>query len=196
MKVGFTVMIQKQSNRHHSGRAHSHQEQKGAAGPKFNKEHAHCFFQCEGNFHHEFVSRNNTVNSDFYCDILRRLRENVWQKDQKFGATTTGSFIMTTCRATCPWKPQFVTNNNLVIIPHPPYSLDLVPSDFALFPKLKIKLKGWHFEIVSDIQRESQAVPNSIKENYFHGAFEARKNRCVRSQGDYFEGDGSQNLVS
>jgi hypothetical protein len=28
---------------------------------------------------------------------------------------------------------------------------------------------------VSDIQRESQAVLNSIKENYFHGAFEAWK---------------------
>jgi hypothetical protein len=29
---------------------------------------------------------------------------------------------------------------------------------------------------VSDIQRESQAVLNSIKENVFHGAFEAWKN--------------------
>jgi histone-lysine N-methyltransferase SETMAR len=31
---------------------------------------------------------------------------------------------------------EFLTNNNMVIIPHPPYSLDLVPSDFALYPKL------------------------------------------------------------
>jgi hypothetical protein len=29
---------------------------------------------------------------------------------------------------------------------------------------------------VSDIQRESHAVLHSIKENYFHGAFEAWKN--------------------
>jgi hypothetical protein len=41
----------------------------------------------------------------------------------------------------------------------------------SLFPKLK----RWHFEIVSDIQRESRAVLDSIKENYFHGASEARK---------------------
>jgi hypothetical protein len=49
---------------------------------------------------------------------------------------------------------------------------------------------------LSDIQRESQAVPNSIKENDFHGAFEAWKKQWdhfIRSQGDYFEGDGSQN---
>jgi hypothetical protein len=69
---------------------------------------------------------------------------------------------------------EFVTNNNMVIVPHPPYSLDLTPCDFALFPKLKIKMKG-HFETVSDIQKESQAVLNSIKENDFHGASEAQK---------------------
>jgi hypothetical protein len=46
---------------------------------------------------------------------------------------------------------EFVTNSNMVIIPHPPYLLDLPPCDFTLFPKLKIKLKGRHFETVSDI---------------------------------------------
>jgi hypothetical protein len=56
-----------------------------------------------------------------------------------------------------------------------------------------MKLKGRRFETVSDIQREPQAVLDSIKENYFHSAFEAwgkRWDRCIRSQEDYFEGDG------
>jgi hypothetical protein len=51
----------------------------------------------------------------------------------------------------------------MVIVPHPPYRPDLAPCDFALFPK---------FETVCDIQRESQAVLDSIKENDVHGAFE------------------------
>jgi hypothetical protein len=58
-----------------------------------------------------------------------------------------------------------------------------------------MKLKG-RYETVSDIQRESQEVLDSIKENDFHGAFEAWKklwDRCIRSQGDYLEEDGSQN---
>jgi hypothetical protein len=42
-----------------------------------------------------------------------------------------------------------------------------------LLPKLKMKLKGRRFEIMSDIQSELQVVPDSIKENYFHSAFEA-----------------------
>jgi hypothetical protein len=70
---------------------------------------------------------------------------------------------------------QSVTNNNMVIIHHPSYSPDLAPCNFALFPKLKTKLKGRHFETVSDIQRELQAVIDSINENYFHSAFEAWK---------------------
>jgi hypothetical protein len=70
----------------------------------------------------------------------------------------------------------FVTNN-MVIVPHPPYSTELATRDFALFPNLKMKLKGRHFETVSDIQRESQAVPDSIKEDDVHGAFEAWKKK-------------------
>jgi hypothetical protein len=39
--------------------------QKGAAGPEFNKEHAHCFFDVKGIVHREFVPPKMTVNSDF-----------------------------------------------------------------------------------------------------------------------------------
>jgi hypothetical protein len=38
-----------------------------------------------------------------------------------------------------------------------------------------MKLKERHSETVSDIQRESQAALDSIKENDFHSAFEAWK---------------------
>jgi transposase len=70
---------------------------------------------------------------------------------------------------------EFVTNNNTVIVPSPPYSPDLAPCDFALFLKLKMKLKPRHFETVSDTQRESQMVLNCIQENYFQGAFKVWK---------------------
>jgi hypothetical protein len=54
---------------------------KGVAGPEFNKELAHCFlFDEKGIVYHEFVPPNTMVNSDFYCDVLRSLRENVQRK--------------------------------------------------------------------------------------------------------------------
>jgi hypothetical protein len=64
------------------------------------------------------------------------------------------------------------------------------------FPNMNMNLNGRRFETVSDIQRALQAVLDSIMGNYFHGASEAwekRWDRCIRSQGDYFEGDGRQN---
>jgi hypothetical protein len=41
---------------------------------------------------------------------------------------------------------EFVTNSNMVIVPHPPYLPDSAPCDFALFLKLKTKLEGRRFE--------------------------------------------------
>jgi hypothetical protein len=87
------------------------------------------------------------------------------------------------------------TADFVTIVPHPPHSLDLAPCDFTLFPKLKMKLKGQCFETVSNIQRESQAVLDSSKENDFHGAFEVWK-KMMGSLYIFprrlFEGDGSQ----
>jgi transposase len=146
----------------------------------------------------EIVSLNTRVNSDFYCEVLRCLRENV-QKKKTLELWHNHNWLLHHDNApahTSLKTTEFVTNNNMVIVPHPPYSLDLAPCDFALFPKLKMKSKGQCFETVSDIQRESQVVLDSIKENDFHSAFGAWKkwwDRCIRSQGAYFGGDCSQN---
>jgi hypothetical protein len=65
-------------------------------------------------------------------------------------------------------QPQLAPS--VVIVSHPPYLRDC---DFTPFSKLKLKLKlkGWRFETVSDIQRESQTALYSIKENDFYRAF-------------------------
>jgi hypothetical protein len=43
---------------------------------------------------------------------------------------------------------------------HPPYSPDLSPPDYFLFPKLKMKLKRLHFADVAEIQ---EAVTDELK---------------------------------
>jgi hypothetical protein len=55
---------------------------KGAAGFEFNREHTHCFFffDVKRIVHREFVPPKTVVNSDFYYDVLRSLRENVQRK--------------------------------------------------------------------------------------------------------------------
>jgi hypothetical protein len=40
----------------------------------------------------------------------------------------------------------------MAVIPHPPYSLDLAPCDFFLFPKMKCKLKERRYDANEEIQ--------------------------------------------
>jgi len=41
---------------------------------------AHCFFDVRGILHLEFVPPGQTVNQEFYLEVLRRFRENVRRK--------------------------------------------------------------------------------------------------------------------
>ena len=39
----------------------------------------------------------------------------------------------------------FLKKEKVTVLPHPPYSPDLAPCDFFLFPKLKAFLAGWKY---------------------------------------------------
>ncbi|KAG5316891.1 MOS1T transposase, partial [Acromyrmex insinuator] len=41
---------------------------------------------------------------------------------------------------------EFLAKNNTLMMPQPPYSPDLAPCDFFLFPKLKRPMKGRRYE--------------------------------------------------
>jgi hypothetical protein len=153
-------MIQKQSNNHRSGRAHNHQEQKrhGKSGVQ-QRACSLFFFYVKDIIHCEFVPPNTMVNSDFYCDVLRRLRENVRWKRPELWSNHNQFLYHDNSPAHTSLKTTQSVSNNMVIVPHPSYLLDLAPFDFALFPKFKMKLKGWHFETVSDIQRIARGTP-------------------------------------
>ncbi|EZA47562.1 hypothetical protein X777_15674 [Ooceraea biroi] len=87
---------------------------------------------------------------------------------------------------------QFLNGKSITVLPHPPYSPDLAPCDFFLFPKLKSHLKGKHFRTIENIQKAVTDALNSLTENEFIHCYNEWKNRwerCVRSQGSYFEGD-------
>jgi histone-lysine N-methyltransferase SETMAR len=146
------------------------------------------FFDMRGIVHCEFVPRNTVVKSDFYCDVLRRLRDNVQRKSLEFWRNHNWLHHDNQPAHMSLKSTEFVTNNNVVIVSQPPCSPVLVPCHFALLSKWKMKLKGQQFEIGSDIQRESEVVLDSVKENDYDSAFEAWKKywaHCIHSKGDY-----------
>jgi len=48
---------------------------------------------------------------------------------------------------------EFLAEKSIPLFPQPPYSLDLSPCDFFLFPQLKNHLKGRHFGTLDNIQK-------------------------------------------
>jgi hypothetical protein len=87
---------------------------------------------------------------------------------------------------------EFLAHNKITTPPHPPYSPDLAPCDFFLFPKLKIHLKGHHFGTVKYVQAAATRSLNNISSEDFLRCYEEWQqhwNRCIRPQGAYFEGD-------
>ena len=73
-------------------------------------------------------------------------------------------------------------------VPHRPYSPDLAPCDFWLFPKLT----GCHYERIEEMKEAVTKVIDTLTQEDFHGAFQRlleRYNKCIAAGGDYFEGD-------
>ena len=131
-----------------------------------------CFFDIDGIIHKEFVPPGKTVNAKFYCDILRRLREDMRRK--RPGKWRTNNWVLHHDNApahTALAVQHFLASKDMTVVPHPPYSTDFAPCDFFLFPKMKIKLKGRRFDTVEEIQAESQKVLNTLTQKDFQDSF-------------------------
>ena len=67
------------------------------------------------------------------------------------GQLVTGSFITTMCLLMHHISCNFLEKHQIAQVTQPPYSPDLVPCDFWLFPKLKSLLKGKRLQTLSEI---------------------------------------------
>ena len=72
-------------------------------------------------------------------------------------------------------------------VPHPPYSPDLAPCDFCLFPNLR----GCRYETIEEMKEAVMKVIDTLTQVDFHGVFQKlleRYNKCIAAGGDNFEG--------
>ena len=83
---------------------------------------------------------------------------------------------------------DYLTKMGIKTVPHPPYSPDLAPCDFWLFPKLR----GCRFETIEEMKVAVTQVIDMLTQEDFPWAFQKlleRYNKCIAAGGDYFEGD-------
>jgi histone-lysine N-methyltransferase SETMAR len=149
------------------------------------------FFYSLGIVHKEFVPPGQTVNQAFYQKVLGRLRQRVMVVHRDIAS----SWILHHDNApshTSLADREFLAEKQIAFLPHPPYSPDLAPCDFFMFPKIKKNFKGHHFGTLTNVQTAATQALNTLTVEDFQGCYEEWKNRCkrcVHSQGSYFEGD-------
>ena len=83
---------------------------------------------------------------------------------------------------------DYLSNMGIKTVPQPPYSPDVGPCDFCLFPKLT----SCHYEISEEMKEAVTKVIDTLTQEDFHGAFQKLLewyNKGIASRGDYFDGD-------
>ena len=101
------------------------------------------FFDFNGIVHFEFLHQDETVNRVYYQGVLQRLREKIRKKRPELWRDNSWFLHHDNAPAHSALSiRQFCAKNQMTVLPQPPYSPDLAPCDFFLFPKLKSDRKS------------------------------------------------------
>ena len=149
------------------------------------------FFDAEGAIHREFVPEGQKVNAEFYVGVLERLLKRIRRfRTAKFQSIEWFLFHDNAPSHNAALVKKFLANRNVAVLHHPPYSPDLAPADYFLFPKFKFPLKGRHFQTVEEIQCAVTRELNNISKTAFLEGMQKLKKRassCIDQGGMYFE---------
>ena len=91
---------------------------------------------------------------------------------------------------TAPVAAAEAANCGFELLPHAPYSPDLAPSDFYLFPKLKTHLRGHHFGNNNEVIHAVEEYLEAQDATFFRDGIamlEHRWTKCIEVRGDYVE---------
>jgi len=85
-----------------------------------------CFFDSMGIVHKEWVPAGQTDNQYYYKDIFERLRKRVVWIHPNFATNWILHHDNVPVHAAFS-VAQFLTSKGIMVMPHPPYSPDLMP---------------------------------------------------------------------
>ncbi|CAH2015471.1 unnamed protein product, partial [Acanthoscelides obtectus] len=85
---------------------------------------------------------------------------------------------------------QYLTEEKVELLDHPPYSPDLSPNDFFTFPKIKNRLCGQRFQSPEEAVDAFKNAVLDLPANEWNKCFENwfdRMQMCINLRGEYFE---------
>ena len=126
------------------------------------------FFDGTDMIYMHWDSTGQTVNKEYYVEVLREFRKRFrWKRPALFksgqwhfhqdNALVHNSILFTV----------YLTKMGIKTVPHLPYSPDLAPWDFCLFPKLR----GCRYETIEEMKGAVTRVIDTLTQEDFHRAF-------------------------
>ena len=117
------------------------------------------FFDSTGMIYKHCISNGQTVNKEYYVEVLkefskrfRRKRPALFKSGQwhfhQDNAPVHNSILVT----------DYLTKMGIKTVPQPPYSPDLAPCDFCLFPKLR----GCRYETIEEMKEAVTQVIDTL----------------------------------
>ena len=160
---------------------------------EYERQRRFCiFFTHKGSAIQIPVPKGRTVTDKFYKNVVLGKLKNYYESRRP----KTGLKYVRLLHDNAPAHmarivADFLESEKFPVILHPPYSPDLAPNDYFLFPKLKYHLSGRRCNSRnapgSAVYQCLMGVPIEEYEKYFQKWIDRLK-WCVLAGGEYFEG--------
>ena len=134
----------------------------------------------------DFADSGVPINSDYYSHLVQQVRK-ARRKSRVHDLyyLADNAPIHTSHQSTA-----ILEKCGLTVLPHPPYSPDLAPSDYYLFRHLKQHLRGQRFTNKQELKDVTtnflRGQPQNFYKNGIH-EFALRWRKCADVGGSYFE---------
>lgn len=132
------------------------------------------------------MTPETTINSDSYYETLKKLKRAI---QLRRGRLTLGvTLLHDNARPHVSRQTQELLEKfKWTVMPHPPFSLDLAPSDYHLFPKLKEYFGGQRFVSDDKVKEEVIRFLKGLAAEFYGMSIqklEYRLQKCVDKFGD------------
>ena len=157
------------------------------------KHLAIVFWDAKGVILYKTLPRNVTINAELYCETLDELKINLQEKRRRIANQGFQNFHFLHDNArphTARITQEKLRDMGFTVLPHPPYSPDLAPSDYYLFSSMKAGLKGGNFNSANEVNNAIQRWMDDKPQEFFRKGIHLltdRWTKCVAANGNYFQ---------
>ena len=122
------------------------------------------FFDSTCMIYLHWVPTGQTVNKEYYVEVLREFRKRFPRKRPALFKSGLWHFHQDNAPVhNCILVTDYLTKIGIKAVRYPPYSLDLAPCDFCLFPKLR----GCRFETIEMKEAVTKVIDTLTREDLY-----------------------------